>query len=598
MQNLIPVLNKLQDVFATVGAHAVNLPQIVVVGCQSAGKSSVLEAVVGRDFLPRGAGICTRRPLVLQLIHIEDTKRAPSEWAEFLHKPGQKFTDFNEVRDEIDADTDRICGANKGVKDIPIHLKICSPNVLNLTLVDLPGLTKIAVEDQPADISQQIERMVHSYIEPENAIILAITPANQDLANSDSLISARRVDPQGNRTIGVLTKLDIMDKGTHARDVLLNKVYPLKLGYIGVVNRSQSDIVAKKSMTAAHQAESKYFSTHEAYRDIAANCGTEFLSTTLNQLLMRHIKSKLPALYAQINELLAAKRREMETYGSSVKTDTTEDREVVLFTLVSRYMEEFLSVLHGTNHQLSMTTLDGGSTLISTLIDEFPQRMLSIPSVKEIHEDKVKFLIENQGGMYRSMFFPEQSFQTLVIGEIKRLEECTVQCIQPAQKILIDIHNGVDVPELRRWRALRDSIVQIAQEGVQRASRHATAYAKNLLTIHQLFINTDHPDFKGKAQEASGAGGMKDVTHLVELTHRYYVIVRKEIIDMVPKAIYRILLDKGTEELRLELVEKLVLQGELFEDPAVAERRRSCAALINALEQASKVLTDVRKTHL
>jgi hypothetical protein len=74
--------------------------------------------------------------------------------------------------------------------------------------------------------------------------------------------------------------------------------------------------------------------------------------------------------------------------------------------------------------------------------------------------------------------------------------------------------------------------------------------------------------------------------------------VRKEIIDMVPKAICRILLEKGTEELRLELVEKLVLQGELFEDPAVAERRRSCANLIKSLEQASKVLTDVRKTHL
>jgi GTP-binding protein EngB required for normal cell division len=242
MQNLIPVLNKLQDVFATVGTHTVDLPQIVVVGCQSAGKSSVLESIVGRDFLPRGSGICTRRPLILQLIH---TDSGP-DYGEFLHSKGTRWTDFDKIRKEIEDETDRVCGSNKGVTDKPISLKVFSPNVLNLTLVDLPGLTKIAVEDQPPDIADQIEKMVNHYISSENAIILAITPANQDLANSDSLIAARRVDPAGNRTIGVLTKLDIVDKGTDARDVLLNKVYSLKLGYIGVVNRSQADINGKK----------------------------------------------------------------------------------------------------------------------------------------------------------------------------------------------------------------------------------------------------------------------------------------------------------------------------------------------------------------
>ena len=139
MQNLIPVLNKLQDVFSTVSAHMVDLPQIVAVGCQSAGKSSVLEAIVGKDFLPRGAGICTRRPLILQLIHIEEKK----EWGEFLHAPGKKFTDFSEICKEIEAETDRVCGPNKGVTDQPINLKIFSNTVLNLTLVDLPGLTKV-----------------------------------------------------------------------------------------------------------------------------------------------------------------------------------------------------------------------------------------------------------------------------------------------------------------------------------------------------------------------------------------------------------------------------------------------------------------------
>jgi hypothetical protein len=129
----------------------VDLPQVAVVGAQSAGKSSVLEALVGRDFLPRGAGICTRRPLLLQLVRVdsspsfsrgaatkdprarrggEGVNSENGDWAEFLHLPGKKFTDFSAVRDEIVAETERGAGPGQAISDSPIRLKICSPNVL------------------------------------------------------------------------------------------------------------------------------------------------------------------------------------------------------------------------------------------------------------------------------------------------------------------------------------------------------------------------------------------------------------------------------------------------------------------------------------
>lgn len=594
MQNLIPVLNKLQDVFSTVGAHAVDLPQIVVVGCQSAGKSSVLEAIVQKDFLPRGAGICTRRPLILQLIHIEPN-RTPSEWAEFLHKPGQKITDFNAVMKEIDAETDRVCGTNKGVTDQPINLKVYSPKVLNLTLVDLPGLTKIAVEDQPPDIADQIEKMVLSYITPENSIILAITPANMDLANSDSLIIARKVDPEGNRTIGVITKLDIMDKGTNARDVLLNKVYPLKLGYIGVVNRSQQDINTQKKVSAAVEAEKKFFETNPAYADIAKNCGTAYLTTTLNQLLMRHIKAKLPKLYQQINELLSQKHQELQTYGASLGT-TIEDQQILLFELVQKYMNELYAVLNGSSTHLSDAKLDGGSAIISTLIDEFPSAMLSIKSVKEIPTETVQTMIQSHAGIKGSLFFPEQTFQTLVKLEIDKLRPCVKDCIDKAKCCLIDLHTALEVPELDRFTSLKENIVQIAQEGINECSKEALAYADQLLDVQMAYINTRHPDFVGKQQVDLSAG--LNVSVLVDLVHRYYVIVRKEIIDTIPKAIFKCLLHKSVNNLRYELVNKLVLTPDLQEDPAVAEKRRNCLKMIEALKHASQILADVRKTHV
>ena len=134
--------------------------------------------------------MCSRVPL---------TRQSPSfsEWGEFLHRPGETYHDFAKIRAEIVAETDRVTGTNKGVSATPINLKIYSPHVLNLTLVDLPGITKIPVGDQPTDIEKQIRDMVVAYIKKPAAIVVAVTAANTDLANSDSLQLAREVDPHG-----------------------------------------------------------------------------------------------------------------------------------------------------------------------------------------------------------------------------------------------------------------------------------------------------------------------------------------------------------------------------------------------------------------
>jgi len=159
----------------------------------------------------------------------------------------------------VQAETEREVGANMGISDKPIRLKIFSPYVLNITLVDLPGITKVPVGDQPADIESRIRTMVMSYITNPSCIILAVSPANSDLANSDALQIARIADVDGSRTIGVITKLDIMDRGTDACNLLLGNVIPLRLGYIGVVNRSQEDIIANKSIRDALASEENFF---------------------------------------------------------------------------------------------------------------------------------------------------------------------------------------------------------------------------------------------------------------------------------------------------------------------------------------------------
>ncbi|CAF89481.1 unnamed protein product [Tetraodon nigroviridis] len=248
MEELIPLVNRLQDAFASIGViSSLDLPQIAVVGGQSAGKSSVLENFVGKDFLPRGSGIVTRRPLVLQLIN------CPTEYGEFLHCKGKKFTDFEEVRQEIEAETDRVTGQNKGISPVPINLRVHSPHVLNLTLVDLPGMTKVPVGDQPPDIEHQIRDMIMQFVTKDNCLLLAVSPANSDLANSDALKIAKEVDPQGLRTIGVITKLDLMDEGTDARDILENKLLPLRRGRTSCIRTEPSEGLTPLSSIRLHR---------------------------------------------------------------------------------------------------------------------------------------------------------------------------------------------------------------------------------------------------------------------------------------------------------------------------------------------------------
>ncbi|XP_064427144.1 dynamin-2 isoform X13 [Mirounga angustirostris] len=381
MEELIPLVNKLQDAFSSIGQSChLDLPQIAVVGGQSAGKSSVLENFVGRDFLPRGSGIVTRRPLILQLIF------SKTEYAEFLHCKSKKFTDFDEVRQEIEAETDRVTGTNKGISPVPINLRVYSPHVLNLTLIDLPGITKVPVGDQPPDIEYQIKDMILQFISRESSLILAVTPANMDLANSDALKLAKEVDPQGLRTIGVITKLDLMDEGTDARDILENKLLPLRRGYIGVVNRSQKDIEGKKDIRAALAAERKFFLSHPAYRHMADRMGTPHLQKTLNQQLTNHIRESLPALRSKLQSQLLSLEKEVEEYKNFRPDDPTRKTKALL-QMVQQFGVDFEKRIEGSGDQVDTLELSGGARINRIFHERFPFELVKLSSYPRLREE-------------------------------------------------------------------------------------------------------------------------------------------------------------------------------------------------------------------
>ncbi|KAL3024444.1 hypothetical protein AAZX31_04G122000 [Glycine max] len=492
--SVISLVNRLQDIFARVGSQStIDLPQVAVVGSQSSGKSSVLEALVGRDFLPRGNEICTRRPLVLQLVQT----KAPEddEYGEFLHFPGRKFHDFSEIRREIQIETDREAGGNKGVSDKQIRLKIFSPNVLDITLVDLPGITKVPVGDQPSDIEARIRTMIMSYIKTPTCLILAVTPANSDLANSDALQMAGIADPDGNRTIGVITKLDIMDRGTDARNLLLGKVIPLRLGYVGVVNRCQEDIQMNRSIKDALAAEEKFFCSRSVYNSLADSCGIPQLAKRLNQILAQHIMAVLPGLRARISTSLVAVAKEYASYGEI--TESKAGQAALLLNILSKYCEAFSSMVEGNNEEISTSELFGGARIHYIFQSIFVRSLEEVDPCEDLTDDDIRTAIQNATGPKSAVFAPSVPFKVLVRRQISRLLDPSLQCARFIYDELIKISHRCMVIELQRfpflWKRMDEALGNFLREGLE-ALENMIAH---LIAMELNYINTSHHNFIG-----------------------------------------------------------------------------------------------------
>ncbi|TEB34501.1 dynamin GTPase [Coprinellus micaceus] len=273
---------------------ALKLPSIVVIGSQSSGKSSVLEAIVGHEFLPKGNNMVTRRPIELTLIHTPATpgQPAPKEYGEFPGLGIGKMSDFADIQRTL-TDLNLAVPSSEAVSNDPIDLRIYSPNVPDLTLIDLPGYVQIASLDQPESLKEQIAGLCEKYIREPN-IILAVCAADVDLANSPALRASRKVDPLGLRTIGVITKMDLVPPEQGAT-ILTNNRYPLHLGYVGVVAKSV-DKPKKGESTAlvARRGERGYFGSHpEVFDSGSMMVGTDTLRRRLMEVLESSMASSL-----------------------------------------------------------------------------------------------------------------------------------------------------------------------------------------------------------------------------------------------------------------------------------------------------------------
>ncbi|KAK7286938.1 hypothetical protein RJT34_22307 [Clitoria ternatea] len=611
MESLIGLVNRIQQACTVLGDYGAadnntfsslweSLPSVAVVGGQSSGKSSVLESIVGRDFLPRGSGIVTRRPLVLQLHKIEGEAK---EYAEFLHMPRRKLTDYALVRKEIQDETDRVTGRTKQISPVPIHLSIYSPHVVNLTLIDLPGLTKVAVEGQPETIAEDIENMVRSYVEKPNCIILAISPANQDIATSDAIKISREVDPSGERTFGVLTKLDLMDKGTNALDVLEGRSYRLQHPWVGIVNRSQADINKNVDMIVARRKEREYFATSPDYGHLANKMGSEYLARLLSQHLESVIRARIPSITSLINKTIEELESEMDHIGRPIAVDAGAQLYTIL-ELCRAFDRVFKEHLDGGR--------PGGDRIYNVFDNQLPAALRKLPFDRHLALQNVRKVVSEADGYQPHLIAPEQGYRRLIegaLGYFRGPAEASVDAVHFVLKELVR-KSIAETQELKRFPSLQAEISAATNEALERFREESKKTAIRLVDMEASYLTVEF--FRKLPQEMEKAGNAanpaaQNVDRYGEGHYRrigsnvssYIGLVSDTLRNTIPKAVVYCQVREAKMSLlnhfytQIGKKEAKQLSQLLDEDPALMERRQQLAKRLELYKAARDEIDSV-----
>ncbi|XP_073012505.1 phragmoplastin DRP1E-like isoform X2 [Typha latifolia] len=472
-------------------------------------------------------------------------------------------------------------GKTKQISPVPIHLSIYSPHVVNLTLIDLPGLTKVAVEGQPESIAEDIENMVLSYVEKPNCIILAISPANQDIATSDAIKLSRDVDPTGERTFGVLTKLDLMDQGTNALEVLEGRSYRLQHPWVGVVNRSQADIKKNVDMILARRKEREYFASSPDYSHLASKMGSEYLAKLLSQNLESVIKARIPSIISLVNRTIDELETEMDKIGKPVAVDAGAQLYTIL-DLCRAFDRVFKEHLDGGR--------PGGDRIYGVFDNQLPAALRKLPFDKHLSLQNVKKVVSEADGYQPHLIAPEQGYRRLIevaLSYFRGPAEASVDAVHYVLKELVRKSIG-ETQELKRFPTLQGELAAASYEALERFREDGRVTALRLVDMEASYLTVEF--FRKLPQEVEPKEGNRAAPtvdryneghfrRIASNVSSYVKMVSEILRNTIPKAVVYCQVREAKRSLlnrfytQLGNKEGKELAALLDEDPAMMERR-------------------------
>ncbi|PCG92464.1 Dynamin [Penicillium occitanis (nom. inval.)] len=321
----------------------VALPQLAVCGDQSAGKSSVLEGITGIPF-PRQEGLCTRFPTEIILCHSETSQQTTITASIRPHSSRTQeiqstLTSYRRVLqniNELPSVIQQVSGHmqirgytedGSGLAFAPdaLRIEITGPIGIHLSVVDLPGLIEVPDDNRDDDDVNAVINMVTAYLQSSRTIVLAVVQASNDVATQKIIRLARRYDPEGQRTVGIITKPDLINVGSESRIALTAKnqdTIKLKLGFFLVKNPSPTEIKEQITMISRSQRELQFFSAPEwTSQQLDMNrVGVDKLRQFLQVLLDSHIEKELPKVREEIKKSLTTTEAELRSMGDARPT--------------------------------------------------------------------------------------------------------------------------------------------------------------------------------------------------------------------------------------------------------------------------------------
>ena len=340
-----------------------SLPQLVVCGDQSAGKSSVLEALTEIPF-PRNDNLCTRfateiilrranaNSLTIKLI--PDPKRPSDEQASIkaFEKSITNFVELPRIMNAAMAVMDIGDNSNSGSKprafarDV-LSIEIEGPSRPQLTLVDIPGLIQTDTKGVTRADVDLVAEITDQYIKQPRTICLAVVSGANDYANQKILTKVREVDPEGDRTLGIITKPDRLDSGSGSETAFIelaqNQDIHFKLGWHVLKNRKFDE--RDFSLMERNASEETYFRTSN-FKCLPADCvGIDSLRVRLSKLLFEHVRQELPKLRSDLEEALTAASKQLNVMGD--RRSTSADCKTYLTQLSLAYWESCKAAVDG-----------------------------------------------------------------------------------------------------------------------------------------------------------------------------------------------------------------------------------------------------------
>ena len=528
----------------------INIPKICTIGNQSSGKTSILTNIIGLDILPKGEGLVTRRPLELRLNHIQSGE----PYIYFDEDKTNKITDFSCIKEKISYLTKSICGNHENIIDNPLIINIYSQTCPSLTIIDLPGIVRVPIGDQPKNIEEITKEITLRYINDPYTIILCCLDVNRDITTSDGLYLAKQVDYLGERTLGVLTKVDLMDEGTNCKEILLNKFVPLNLGYIAVKNRNKLDLVNNISIKEGLIKEKLFFENNDIYNKMDKKLfGTQSLIKKLIEVYMNVFYKNIRDIIYSIKQHINRLNKELILLGKPLPQNFLE-KNIVLQDLIKNCCSLLFNLLNNKTYICNDSPNDGqidyeGGAEINNLFKEY----------------LIKYISKDYSLKLEAKVSKDISLLDLLNPKLKSIENKTLVFFEKIVEYLFTLSNKVISQVFERFPKMEKTIREIFSNIIIKEMENVINLIKQILSYELSYEFTNDEQFLEK-YNIEDIIKSNDEIQLKNALNDYFKIIIRNLRNIIPKTIQYKLINNLQINLFTSLIEYIFKNQDIINE--------------------------------